>query len=285
MRSNALYVVATPIGNLGDMVPRAVEILKSVDLIAAEDTRHSRRLLQHFGITTPLLAYHEHSGPAALERLAKLLDGGKSVALIADAGTPLIADPGYRLLRHAHRVGWRVVPVPGASALVAALSVAGLPTDRFRFEGFLPATRSARLRRLRQLETERSTMIFYEAPHRVWPCLEDMRECFGGERPALLARELTKIHETVIHSSLQDLLQRVATDPQQRLGEIVLVVAGGGPVEAEFGVEVQTLLTLLAAELPPRKAAAIASRVSGVGKRQLYDWLVRQGAEPEDPSP
>lgn len=282
-RRNALYVVATPIGNLADMVPRAVEILKSVDLVAAEDTRRSRKLFHHFGIDTPLLAYHDHSDRTVLERLTVLLDSGKSVALISDAGTPLISDPGYRLVHHAHQAGWRVVPIPGPNAAIAALSVAGLPSGRFRFEGFLPAARAGRIRRLRELASEPDTIIFHEAPHRLLACLEDMRDCLGAERPAVLARELTKLFETVVNDSLQKLLERVDADPQQRRGEIVLLVAGAKPRDSEFGPEVERLLSLLAAELPPKKAAALAAEISGVSKRKLYAWLVNQGQQPGGP--
>ncbi len=262
--SNALYIVATPIGNLADMVPRAVEILKSVDVIAAEDTRHSQRLLQHFGIDTPLLAYHDHSDERALKKLNDLMDRGKSVALISDAGTPLISDPGYRLVRHAHQQGWQVVPVPGASALVAALSVSGLATDRFRFEGFLPAKTAGRCKRLQELVTESCTLIFYEAPHRLQECLLDMQSCFGPHRQVVLARELTKTFETVINTSLGELMEMVRADSNQSRGEIVLLLEGGVPETAEFTPELEKLLALLAAELPPKKAATIAAEFSGL---------------------
>ncbi len=273
-QSNALYVVATPIGNLSDMVPRAVEILKSVALIAAEDTRHSQTLLQHFGIETPLIAYHDHSDSRVLERLTQLIESGKSIALISDAGTPLISDPGYRLVLHAHQCGWRVIPIPGASALIAALSVAGLPTDRFRFEGFLPAKTAARKKSLQALASESCTLIFYEAPHRLLPCLEDMVECLGRERRAVLARELTKAFETVVHSSLHELLELARSDSNQSRGEIVLVLEGATAVVSEFDVETERLLRLLAADLPPKKAVAIAAEFTGLNKKQLYNWLV-----------
>lgn len=271
--SNALYVVATPIGNLADMVPRAVEILKSVDVIAAEDKRHSQKLMQHFEIDTPLLAYHDHSDERVLQKLSVLMEQGQSIALISDAGTPLISDPGYRLVRHAHACGWQVIPIPGASALVAALSVSGLPTDRFLFEGFLPAKTHARSKRLESLSNEGCTLIFYEAPHRLLDSLVDMQQCFGGERRIVLARELTKAFETVINSSIDELLELVRRDPNQSRGEIVLLVEAGSE-EAEFSPEIEKLLTLLSAELPPKKAAAIAAEFSGLAKKQLYQWLV-----------
>ena len=272
--SNALYIVATPIGNLADMVPRAVEILKSVDLIAAEDTRHSQRLLQHFGIDTPLLAYHDHSDERALGKLNALMEDGKSVALISDAGTPLISDPGYRLVRYAHQRGWQVIPIPGASALVAALSVSGLATDRFRFEGFLPAKAVGRCKRLQELAAESSTLIFYEAPHRLLECLTDMQDCFGSKRRVVLARELTKAFETVINTSLGELVDIVRADSNQSRGEIVLLLEGGVPETAEFTPEIEKLLALLAAELPPKKAAAIAAEFSGLNKKDLYNRLI-----------
>lgn len=271
---SGLYVVATPIGNLGDMVPRAVEVLQSVDLIAAEDTRHSAPLLKHFDIQTPMLAYHDHSDAAALQRIDKCIAEGGAVALISDAGTPLISDPGYRLLQHAHQQGWRVVPVPGASAVVAALSVAGLATDRFRFEGFLPAKQAARLSRLQVLAAEPVTLVFYEAPHRLLETLADMRECFGDERLAVLARELTKTFETILRAPLKDLEAAVQADSNQCRGEIVLLVEAATPAETAMSPEAERLLLLLADELPPKKAAAIAADVFGLRKKTLYEFLI-----------
>jgi 16S rRNA (cytidine1402-2'-O)-methyltransferase len=273
---SALYVVATPIGNLGDMVPRAVQVLQSVDLIAAEDSRHSGILLRHFGISTPVFPYHEHSDDHAVERIARCIDAGGSVALISDAGTPLISDPGYRLLRHAHTVGWRVVPIPGASALVAALSVAGLATDRFRFEGFLPARTAGRRRSLESLASESATMVFYEAPHRLLESLSDMRQVFGGERLVVLARELTKIYETVLRAPLDELLSRVEADANQSRGEIVLLVEGATIAPTDLDAETARLLQMLGAELPPKRAAAIVAEHSGLPKKDLYKWLVER---------
>jgi 16S rRNA (cytidine1402-2'-O)-methyltransferase len=256
------------------MVPRAVQVLQSVDLIAAEDTRHSGKLLRHFGIGTTVLAYHDHSGEQAIERIAACIGKGGSVALISDAGTPLVSDPGYRLLRRAHEASWRVVPVPGASAMLAALSVAGLPTDRFRFEGFLPAKSAGRNRSLEALAREEVTMIFYEAPHRLLECLRDMRAHFGDGRLVVLARELTKVFETVIRAPLGELIERVEGDSNQERGEIVLVVEGAGPVVGELDGDVEKLLLLLAGELPPKKVAAIVAGYSGLRKKELYEWLV-----------
>ena len=271
---NALYVVATPIGNLADMVPRAVEILQSVQLIAAEDTRHSANLMRHFNVETPLLAYHDHSGRGALDRIAAVMESGGAVALISDAGTPLISDPGYRLLQHAHSQGWKVVPVPGASALITALSVAGLATDRFRFEGFLSARAVARQRQLESLAAESATMIFYEAPHRLIATLEAMQAAFGEQRLVVLARELTKTFETILRLPVAELLATVRADSNQSRGEIVLLVDGAAPLPVELGADVERLLVLLADELPPRKAAAIAASYTGANKKELYNWLV-----------
>jgi 16S rRNA (cytidine1402-2'-O)-methyltransferase len=272
---SALYVVATPIGNLGDMVPRAVEILQSVQLIAAEDTRHSARLLAHFSIATPTISYHDHSGEAAIRRVADCIESGGAVALISDAGTPLISDPGYRLLQTAHQRGWRVIPIPGPSALIAALSVAGLPTDRFRFEGFLPARSGARRNALEALVNEPATLVFYEAPHRVLASLQDMAAVFGGERLAAMARELTKTFETVRRAPLDELVALVSTDSNQQRGELVLLVAGScAAPAAEVDAEAERLLRLLAAQLPPRKAAAIVAQFTGLRKKALYELLV-----------
>jgi 16S rRNA (cytidine1402-2'-O)-methyltransferase len=235
------------------MVPRAVEVLQTADLIAAEDTRHSAPLLKHFDVRTPMVAYHDHSDGAALQRIARCIEGGGAVALISDAGTPLISDPGYRLLQYAHEQAWRVVPVPGASAVIAALSVAGLATDRFRFEGFLPARQAARCARLKALSAEAVTLVFYEAPHRLVETLSDMRECFGDERLAVLARELTKAFETIIRAPLAELEQIVGADANQSRGEIVLLVEAATPAQASIDAQV---------------------KVYGLRKKTLYELLV-----------
>jgi len=271
---SGLYVVATPIGNLGDMVPRAIEVLQSADLIAAEDTRHSGPLLRHFAIDTPMIAYHDHSDEAALQRIGACVEQGGAVALISDAGTPLISDPGFRLVRHAHERGWRVIPIPGPCALIAALSVAGLPTDRFRFEGFLPARQAARRARLEELSREPLTLVFYEAPHRLLESLQDMSDCFGGERLAVVARELTKTFETLLRSPLAELAAQVAADRNQSRGEIVIVVEAAPQQAAALTPELQQLLRLLAEELPPGKAAQIVAKTSGLRKKELYDYLL-----------
>ncbi len=271
---SGLYVVATPIGNLSDMVPRAVEILQSVDLVAAEDTRHSAPLLKHFGIDTPMMAYHDHSDAGALARIEGCIERGGSVALISDAGTPLISDPGFRLVRHAHEQGWSVVPIPGASAAIAALSVAGLPTDRFRFEGFLPAKAGARRNQLDELAQESSTLVFYEAPHRVLETLQDMRDVLGGSRMAVLARELTKAFETVLRAPLSELVERVETDSNQSRGEIALLVAGAEAGSGEITPEIARMLDLLSDTLPPRQAAGLVADAFGLRKKMLYDYLI-----------
>jgi 16S rRNA (cytidine1402-2'-O)-methyltransferase len=267
--------VATPIGNLGDMTARAVEVLQGADLVAAEDTRHSQRLLQHFAIDSRLTPYHDHSDDRAQERIAQVLAAGGSVALISDAGTPLISDPGYRLVREMQARGYRVCPVPGPCAAIAALSVCGLPTDRFCFEGFLPAKPGARANRLEALAGESATLVFYEAPHRIAATLKAMSTAFGDEREAVLVREITKTFETVKRDSLGDLCEFVESDANQQKGEIVLVVAGkpaGEPVELDASTA--ALLRRLARELPPKRAASLLAEHTGLRKKALYDYLL-----------
>ncbi|SEI10370.1 16S rRNA (cytidine1402-2'-O)-methyltransferase [Pseudomonas asplenii] len=268
----SLYVVATPIGNLDDISARAMKVLRDVALIAAEDTRHSLRLLQHFGITTPLAACHEHNERDEGSRFIAKLLAGEDVALISDAGTPLISDPGYHLVRQARAAGIKVVPVPGACALIAALSAAGLPSDRFIFEGFLPAKAVGRRSRLELLREEPRTLIFYEAPHRILECLQDMEAVFGGERPALLARELTKTFETLKGLPLAELRNFVETDSNQQRGECVVLVAGWTAPESDeaVGAEAMRVLDLLLKEMPLKRAAALAAEITGVRKNLLY---------------
>lgn len=268
--SAVLYVVATPIGNLGDMVPRAVATLKTVDLIAAEDTRHSRRLLDHFNIATRCIAYHDHSTPAELALLIEHLRGGKSLALISDAGTPLVSDPGYRLVDAALAAGFRVVPIPGASAAIAALSAAGLPTDRFVFEGFLPAKTAGRRQRLEALVGETRTLVFYEAPHRLLETLADMAAICGVERVAVLAREITKLHETIHRAPLGELLAWVESDANQTRGECVLLLHGAAET-TDIAAEQARVLRLLLEELPLKQAAVLAAKITGGKKNALYE--------------
>lgn len=278
--SGSLFVVATPIGNLGDMVPRALEILQSAELVCAEDTRHSGRLLQHFGIRTPLVAYHEHSSAAEQERILTTLRSGGTVALISDAGTPLISDPGFDLIRSARREGIEVIPVPGACAAIAALSVAGMATDRFVFEGFLPARSAARRARLEAVVTERASLVFYESPHRILESLQDMAAVLGGAREVFFAREMTKAYETYLFDTLDGLCQRVAGDSDQRRGEIVVVVSGAG-CAADDAVEREgeRVLHLLLGDLPVKRAAALAARITGDSKNRLYQ-LALHGDRP-----
>ncbi len=268
----SLYVVATPIGNLDDVSVRALKVLREVTLIAAEDTRHSSRLMQHFGISTPLAACHEHNERDEGSRFITRLLAGDDVALISDAGTPLISDPGYHLVRQARAAGIPVVPVPGACALIAALSAAGLPSDRFIFEGFLPAKAVGRKARLEQVKEEPRTLIFYEAPHRILECLQDMEQVFGADRPALLAREITKTFETLKGLPLGELRAFVEADSNQQRGECVVLVAGWTPPEDEdvIGAEARRILDLLLEEMPLKRAAALASEITGVRKNLLY---------------
>lgn len=276
--SGTLYVVATPIGNLEDIGARALRVLREVALIAAEDTRHSARLLQHFGIATPLVACHEHNERDQGGRLVGRLLAGEDLALISDAGTPLISDPGYHLVRNARAAGVRVVPVPGACALIAALSAAGLASDRFIFEGFLPARAAGRRQRLQALVEEPRTLIFYEAPHRLLESLEDMRVMFGDDRPAVLARELTKAFETIKGASLGELCAWVAADSNQQRGECVLLIEGWqAPVgEEALSAEALRVLDLLLAELPLKRAAALAAEITGVRKNLLYQQALER---------
>ncbi|HTL14390.1 MAG TPA: 16S rRNA (cytidine(1402)-2'-O)-methyltransferase [Thermomonas sp.] len=268
--AGTLHVVATPIGNLGDLSPRALDTLRRVDAICAEDTRHTRQLLAHFGLERPLLALHEHNEGDAVAPLVSRLLAGDALALVSDAGTPLVSDPGFRLVRAARAAGVRVSPVPGPSALVAALSVAGLPSDRFVFEGFLPAKAKARRDRLQALAGEPRTLLFYESAHRIGDALDDMAQAFGDARPAVLARELTKLFETVLDGPLADLARRVREDPNQRKGEFVLLVQGA-PEDADARVaEGRRVYAALCAHLPPSTAAKLAAELSGAPRKALY---------------
>ncbi|MGS1128144.1 16S rRNA (cytidine(1402)-2'-O)-methyltransferase [Rhodanobacter sp. UC4437_H4] len=270
VQPGCLWVVATPIGHRDDLSARAIETLRAVALIAAEDTRHSRPLLLHHGIATPLVALHDHNEREVVDALVARLQGGESVALISDAGTPLISDPGFRLVRAARAAGIRCAPIPGACAAIAALSVAGLPSDRFVFEGFLPAKAAARRSRLQELAGESRTIIFYESSHRVAESLADMRDVFGAEREAVLARELTKMFETVLGEPLAALAARVAADPDQQRGEHVILVAGRGEEADAKLAEGKRIFAILREELPPAKAAKLAAAISGAPRKLLY---------------
>ncbi len=265
-----LYVVATPIGNLADLSPRAQEVLRSVAAICAEDTRHTGQLLSHFGISKPLVALHDHNEEAMAERVVSRLLGGESLAVVSDAGTPLVSDPGFRLVRAARAAGVKVSPIPGACAAIAALSVAGLPSDRFVFEGFLPAKGAARRERLNKLAGETGTMVFYESSHRIAESLADMVGAFGAERPAVVARELTKLFETVLDGSLEQLLAKVLGDDNQRKGEFVVMVQGAGDDEQARIAEGRRLYAKLNEHLPPSTAAKLAAELSGAPRKALY---------------
>ena len=279
IEAGVLYIVATPIGNLGDISARAIEVLQRVDRIAAEDTRHSAALLRHFGIDTPMFALHEHNERQKVEQVLGMLQQGESLALISDAGTPLISDPGYFLVREAHRSGIRVVPVPGPSALIAALSASGLATDRFCFEGFLPAKSGARRKALVALADEPRTLAFYETPHRIEESLADMAAILGSARPATLARELTKTFETIRHATLDELAAWVVADANQRKGEFVVLVEGAHKAVGGEGPapEACRIAEILMQELPLKQAAALAASISGEKKNALYKYLLELG--------
>lgn len=267
-----LFVVATPIGNLGDMTARAIEVLRSVDLIAAEDTRHSARLMQHFAISTRMTSYHDFSDDARVDSLLANLHGGQSIALISDAGTPLISDPGYRLVQRAREAGLRVVPIPGVCALTAALSAAGVPSDRFIFEGFPAAKRSARQKHFATLVEETRTIIFYESPHRILDSLADMREIFGAQRKAVICRELTKTFETIHMDSLGELEGWIREDDNRQRGEFVVLLKGAPPAQGEaIDADTLRLLEILLESMSVKQAAALAARISGVKKNLLYE--------------
>lgn len=268
-----LYVVATPIGNLEDLSPRALRVLSEVDYIAAEDTRCSRQMLRHFGIRKPLVSLHEHNERSRIPKLLEDLLAGRSIALVSDAGTPLISDPGYALLRSLRERGLRAVPIPGPSSLLAALSVAGLPTDRFCFEGFLPAKSAARRSRLESLRDDSHTLVFFEAGRRIRSSLEDMAAVFGPLRPAVVARELTKLFEEIHGASLRELCEWTSADERHCLGEFVVIVAGAPEKTEDEKDEDQTrrLLKVLLEELPIKQAVHLAAKLTRARKRTLYE--------------
>ena len=271
--SGTLFVVATPIGNLDDLTPRARQTLATVDLVAAEDTRHTGRLLSNIGAKPGLLALHDHNEERAVHGLIEALKDGKDVALVSDAGTPLVSDPGFRLVRAAHENRITVVPLPGASAVTAALSVAGLPTDRFCFEGFAPSKRAARRRWLEGLAREQRTIVLYESVHRIGDCLADLVDLFGADRQAFIGRELTKMHEQCVQETLGSLAQRVTDGSIVGKGEFVIVIAGAAPID-ESTVDADRLLRLLGEQLSAREAARIAAEVTGAKKNALYERLL-----------
>lgn len=273
MSQAGLYVVATPIGNLEDITYRAVRLLAEVDLIAAEDTRHSRVLLSHYNISTPLQALHEHNESQLEKYILDRIIGGEAIALISDAGTPLISDPGYRLVRAAREAGLPVYSVPGPSAVTAALSVAGLPPDRFAFEGFLPSKSAARKKKLKSLCRESRTLVFYESSHRIVVAIEDMKEIFEGHRLASVCRELTKKFETVLRGPLDDIGKMLAEDKNQTRGEFVVVVDGYTENENESLTSAYTCAQALLEYLPASQAARVAAKLNDVPRRKVYQLL------------
>ena len=271
-RAGVLFVVATPIGNLEDLSPRARQVLAEVRLIAAEDTRHTGAMLAHFGIRTPLLSLHDHNEAERIPRLIEHLLAGESVALVSDAGTPLISDPGFGLVRAARAAGVAVSSIPGPSALTAALSISGLPTNRFVFEGFLPAKPAARRARLAELAEETRTLVFYEAVHRLRASLADMAGIFGAERPAAVARELTKLHETVRDGKLSELVAWLHANDATLKGEIVVLVAGAPDSRSQvMHLDPERLLRILMEELPVKQAVNLAARICGAKRNRLYE--------------
>ena len=266
-----LYLVATPIGNMKDMSPRAVDTLNEVDLVAAEDKRRSSRLFSYFNIKTPMISYHDHNEDKQIQKIIDLLLCGKSVALVSDAGTPLISDPGYRLVRTAKNIGLKVSTIPGPCALIAAISASGLPSDRFIFEGFLPAKSSARIAKIQSISSELRTIIFYEAPHRILEALEDMLVVINPLRQIFLARELTKTYETFLSGTLIEVLELIRADINQQKGEIVLVLAGRDPSEGNPDTnESDRILSILLEELPLKQAASLVAKITGGQKNIFY---------------
>lgn len=290
MAAGRLEVIATPIGNLGDLTERARESLARADLIAAEDTRHTLGLLQAIGVSRPLVSLHEHNETTRVPELLARLADGAVVALVSDAGTPLLSDPGYALVREAARAGIEVRPIPGASAITAALAVAGLPTDRFCFEGFLPTRERERRARLAELARERRTLVLFEAPHRIATSLADLAAAFGSEREAVAARELTKVHETLYRGTLGVLAERARSEPNFARGEITLVVHGA-PAAADAAGEARSeqlrrAVELLVRELPPGRAAALAAELTGARRNEAYALALeaaqRRAQDPQD---
>lgn len=271
--SPTLYIVPTPIGNLGDITQRGLDVLSSVDLIAAEDTRHTGKLLSHFNIQTRTFALHDHNEQDKAQRLVEMLLAGQSIALVSDAGTPLISDPGYHLVSQCRQAGVKVVPLPGACAVTTALCASGLPSDRFSFEGFLPPKTKARKDKIQEIATDGRTCIFYESPHRIIDALNDMLDVLGPDRKVVLARELTKTFETIQGLPLGELVEWIAEDENRRKGEMVLLVHGyRQEVSEEFPPEATRALSILVASLPLKKAAAAVAEIYSLKKNALYKW-------------
>ncbi|GIU48178.1 16S rRNA (cytidine(1402)-2'-O)-methyltransferase [Shewanella algidipiscicola] len=276
--SVALYIVPTPIGNLGDISTRAIEVLNQVSLIACEDTRHSGKLLSHFGIETRKTALHDHNERDRAQWIIQKLSNGEAVALISDAGTPLISDPGYHLVSQVREAGYNVIPLPGPCAAITALSASGLPSDRFSFEGFLPAKEKGRLDKLTELAEDPRTLIFYESPHRIVHSLESIVAALGEDRHVVMAREVTKTFETFLSGPAAEILQTVKQDPNQQKGEIVLM-CHGHRINDDEGIPTVAIntLKLLSEELPLKKAAAIAAQIHGLKKNALYKYGLEIG--------
>lgn len=269
-----LYVVATPIGNLDDVSDRMRHTLARVSKIAAEDTRRTKQLLSHIGVDTPCFSFHDHNERQKLDWLVQLLESGESIALVSDAGTPLISDPGYPLVSELRSKKMQVVAIPGPCALVAALSIAGLPSDRFIFEGFLPNKSSARLLQLKNMADETATSIFYESSHRIKACLIDMQQAFGADRQVVIARELTKTFETVLDAPVEQLIEILESDPNQSKGEFVVMVRGAAKKTSELSKESQQLALKLSEYLPKKQAAKISAEMFGDKKNQIYQFLL-----------
>ena len=287
-KKGTLYIVATPIGNLGDITQRAIETLKKVDKICAEDTRNTRKLLTHFGIQGDLQAVHDHNEKNRIEQIKGWLDAGENIALVSDAGTPLISDPGYHLVNELGGDGscddtssqYLIEPIPGASAIITALSIAGLPTDRFTFEGFLPAKSVGRNKILQANSLEPRTQVYYESSHRISVTIEAMLAIYGADRKVVLARELTKLYEQVFRGKLDDLNDWINADPMHQKGEFVLMIDGHAEETDSDALQrsSEELLTILLDELPVKQAASIASKITGRKKNELY----RQAMEIKD---
>jgi 16S rRNA (cytidine1402-2'-O)-methyltransferase len=269
--TGTLFIVATPIGNLDDITFRAVEILKSIDIILAEDTRHSKKLLKHLNIAKPIRAFHEHNEREKTKVIISEIRSGKSIALISDAGTPLISDPGYFLVAQAKKEGLKVVPIPGPTALITALSASGLASDSFTFLGFLPSKQTARVKLLKSLVGRTETSIFYESPKRILATLTDMHRIFGDSREVCLAKELTKVFETIQTGSIPNLIDYLTIDQNHQKGEFVILISATDKIDiAEAETQLNSLLPILCAELGASKAAKLAAKITGIDKKQCY---------------
>ncbi len=275
MKKGTLYLIATPIGNLEDTTFRAINTLKKVNVIAAEDTRHSKKLLQHFLINTPMISLHAFNEAGRVKQLIAQLENGESIGIISDAGTPLISDPGYPLVQAAHAAKISIVPIPGACAAITALCASGLPTDRFIFEGFLPAKSSARLHRLDDLKSEQRTLVFYESPHRIIEMLQDLVKIFGPDRLATIGRELTKQFETIRQDKLIVLLEWIQKHSEQQLGEFVVIIAGSEIEATASEQEIEKILLILLSELHTKQAASLCAKITGRKKNELYELALK----------